>query len=120
MVYFFQKFKKSCRPKRRKMPILQVCMLRFQNSYIIEGKRWQIQRMVMIAEPKPITFENNEPSNYVEEAEALGLSPIPENEKCEFQRSEKKKHEVILWPFWFLSKRQIKQERQTHDKAIRK
>ena len=70
------------------------------------------------AEPKPIAFENNEPSN--EEAEALALSPIPENEKCEFQRSEKKKHEVILWPFWFLSKRQIKQERQTHDKAIRK
>ena len=39
------------------------------------------------AEPKPIAFENNEPSN--EEAEALALSPIPENEKCEFQRSEK-------------------------------
>ena len=38
------------------------------------------------AEPKPIAFENNEPSN--EEAEALALSPIPENEKCEFQRSE--------------------------------
>ena len=25
----------------------------------------------------------------LEEAEALALSPIPENEKCEFQRSEK-------------------------------
>ena len=87
--FWFTSFRKtSCRPKRRKMPILQVCMLRFQNSYIIGGKRWQIQRMVMMAEPKPITFENNEPSNYVEEAEALALSPIPENEKCEFQRSE--------------------------------
>ena len=61
------------------MPILQVCMLRFQNSYIIEGNdsrtetnRFRKKRAIKL-----------------EEAEALALSPIPENEKCEFQRSEK-------------------------------
>ena len=59
------------------MPILQVCMLRFQNSYIIEGKRWQIQRMVIIAVPKPIASER---AIELEEAGTLTLNPIPENE----------------------------------------